>query len=83
MRISDSTYDVLKWIALNLIPSLEVLVLTIGQIWNLPYYAQIGATIAACGVFLAAVIGISKATYLSDIEDGVIYEDSDTEVDDE
>ena len=63
MNLSDKTYDTLKWIAINLIPALEVLILTIGQIWELPYYAKIGATVAAIGVFLAALIGISKKTY--------------------
>ncbi len=63
MNLSDKTYDTLKWIAVNLIPALEVLILTIGQIWELPYYAQIGATVAAFGVFLAAILGISSKAY--------------------
>lgn len=83
MRITNQTYDVIKWIALNFIPAFEVLILALGNIWNIPYFVEIGATVAAIGVFLAAVIGISKNTYLSDQEQGIIYEDEDTEVDDD
>jgi len=67
MRISNETYDGIKWVALNLIPALEVLILTVGKIWELPYYTEIGATIAAIGVFLAAIIGVSRKTYLEDL----------------
>lgn len=83
MRISNELYDRIKWIALNLIPALEVLVLAIGKIWDLPYYIEIGATIAAIGVFLAAVIGVSKSAYNSDRTAGIIFEDEDTEVDED
>lgn len=67
MRLSDGTYDKLKWIALAFIPALEVLILTVGKIWGLPYYDNIGATVAAIGVFLAAIIGVSSKTYYEDL----------------
>lgn len=67
MRISNETYDRIKWIALAFIPALEVLILTVGKIWGLPYYAEIGATVAAFGVFLAAVIGVSSRNYYEDL----------------
>lgn len=82
MRISNSLFDTLKWIALNFVPALEVLVLTLGKIWGLPYYAEIGATIAAIGVFLAAILKVSTVTYLKDKESGIVFEDEDTEIDD-
>lgn len=68
MRISDNTYDLLKMIAIRVIPALDTLILTVGQIWDLPYYAQIGATISAIGVFLAVILGVSTATYMKDKE---------------
>lgn len=85
MRISNETYDGIKWVALNLIPALEVLILTVGKIWELPYYTEIGATFAAIGVFLAAIIGVSRKTYLEDLaeqtDDDIlaIFEDDDEE----
>ena len=67
MRLKDGTYDKIKWIALAFIPALEVLILTVGKIWGLPYYDNIGATVAAVGVFLAAVIGVSSRNYYEDL----------------
>lgn len=63
MKFSNTTYDRIKWIALAFIPAFEVLILTVGKIWSIPYYSEIGATVAAIGVFLAAVIGVSAKTY--------------------
>lgn len=68
MILKNGTYDKLKWFALAFIPAFEVLILTIGKIWNIPYYSEIGATVAAIGVFLAAVIGVSSKNYYDYIE---------------
>lgn len=67
MRLKNGTYDKIKWTALAFIPALEVLILTVGKIWGLPYYDNIGATVAAVGVFLAAVIGVSSRNYYEDL----------------
>ena len=67
--MSNSTYDRLKWVALAFCPALEVLVLTIGKIWSLPYYAEIGATIAAIGLFIAACLGVASKNYYELAED--------------
>lgn len=69
MRLPDGVYDKIKWIALAFIPALEVLILTVGKIWGLPYYDNIAATIAAVGVFLAALIGVSSKTYYQDLQE--------------
>lgn len=69
MKISDRTYNILKWVGLALCPALEVLVLTVGKIWYLPYYAEVGATIAAIGVFLAAIIGVTSSNYYAQGDD--------------
>lgn len=68
MRISNSAYDIIKFIAINLIPSLTTLILALGDIWKIPYYVEIGATISAIGIFLAGIIKMSKDTYLKDKE---------------
>ena len=67
MRLPNGTYDKIKWTALAFIPALEVLILTVGKIWGLPYYDNIAATIAAVGVFLAAIIGVSSKTYYEEL----------------
>lgn len=79
MNLNNTTYDRIKWIALNLIPALEVLILTVGKIWGLPYYDNIGATVAAIGVFLAAVIGVSSRTYYRTLDETAVEEGEDPE----
>lgn len=63
MLLSDKQYDTLKFIAINIIPSLETFWLTVGQVWDLPYVTEIGTTIAAIGVLMAGCIGLSKVAY--------------------
>ena len=83
MKLSNRTYDILKWVALVVIPASATLVLTVGKIWGLPYYDNIGATISAVGLFIAAIIGVSSKDFYQ-IEpmdlDGMEYiEDGDGE----
>ena len=63
MKLSNRTYDILKWVALVVIPASATLVLTVGKIWGLPYYDNIGATISAIGLFIAAIIGVSSKDF--------------------
>jgi hypothetical protein len=37
MKLSNKAYDVLKWIAMWLLPALATLWLTLGKIWNFPF----------------------------------------------
>ena len=60
---NSKTYDVLKFIALTVLPAVNALWLTLGDIWGFPYVTEIGATIAAVDVFLGALLGISNANY--------------------
>ena len=63
MRISNETYDCLKFISIYMIPSLETFWLTVGTVWNLPYVEPIGITIGAVGLLIAGCIGMSVAEY--------------------
>ena len=69
MKMSNETYDLLKKIALIVLPALATLWLTLGKIWGLPYTEEIGATITAIDVFLGAVLGVSSARYNKMIEE--------------
>lgn len=62
MKLNDKLYDVLKWIALVVLPALSVFYATIAGIWGLPYATQIPLTIDAVDVFIGALIGISHIT---------------------
>lgn len=63
MKISNSTYDTLKFIAIYVIPSIETFWLTVAQAWKLPYAVEIGITIGAVGLLIAGCIGISNSAY--------------------
>ena len=63
MKLSNTSYDRLKWIALVFVPAFVVLVLTVGKIWSIPYYVEVADTIAAIGIFLAAILGVSSSNY--------------------
>lgn len=69
MKLSNTTYDRLKWLALVFIPAFEFLILTLGDIWDFAHYIEIGQTIAAIGVFLAALLGVSSKNYYKRIGD--------------
>lgn len=74
MRLSNTTYDRLKWFALVFIPAFEFLILTLGDIWDFAHYIEIGQTIAAIGVFLAALLGVSSKNYYKRIGDQPVEE---------
>lgn len=59
----NKLYDVLKWIALIVLPAIAVLYGSLAGIWGLPFADQIPDTITAIDLFLGVVLGISNATY--------------------
>lgn len=61
--LSNKVYDILKFIALIILPALATLVGTLGNIWNWPYIEQIVPSITAIDVFLGAILGISSVKY--------------------
>ena len=63
MRLSNRTYDILKWTAQYLLPALGTLYFSVSQIWGLPYGEQIVGTITAVDTFLGVLLGLSSAEY--------------------
>jgi hypothetical protein len=63
MKMSNKVYDVLKWIAMYLLPALGTLYFALAGIWNLPYGEQVVGTITAVDTFLGVLLGISNAQY--------------------
>lgn len=61
--MSNKLYDVLKWVALIVLPAIAVLYGSLAGIWGLPFAEQIPDTITAIDLFLGVVLGISNATY--------------------
>ena len=61
--MSNKTYNILKWIAMYLLPALGTLYFALASIWGLPYGEQIVGTITAIDTFLGVILGISTAQY--------------------
>lgn len=76
MKINNKIYDILKWIALYLLPALGTLYFTLSSIWGLPYSEQVVGTISSLETFIGILIGISTSTYNKNGKDGVIEIDS-------
>ena len=68
MKLSNRAYDILKWIAMYLLPALGTLYFALATIWNLPLGEQIVGTISAIDTFLAVILGISNSNYKKEIE---------------
>ena len=63
MKLSNKAYDVLKWIAMYLLPALGTLYFALAGIWNFPFGEQVVVTITAVDTFLGVLLGISSAQY--------------------
>ena len=63
MKMSNKVYDVLKWIALILLPAIATLYFALSGIWGFPYGEEIVGTITAIDTFLGVILGISTNTY--------------------
>lgn len=63
MKMNDKTYDILKWIAMILLPAIATLYFTMANIWSLPYADQIVGTITGVDTFLGVILGISTSRY--------------------
>jgi len=60
--MSNKAYDILKLISLIIAP-IATFTAALSQIWNIPYGAQITATIAAADVLMGAIVTIAKKIY--------------------
>lgn len=67
MKLSNKTYDILKWIAQYLLPAAGTLYFSISQIWGLPCGEQVVGTITALDTFLGVLLGLSSNTYNKEI----------------
>ena len=63
MNMSNKVYDVLKWIAMVVLPAVGTLYFALAGIWGFPYGEQIVGTITAVDTFIGVVLGISSAQY--------------------
>lgn len=64
--LTNKTYDILKWIALVVLPALGALYFGLSKIWGLPFGEEIVGTISVIDTFLGALLGVSTAAYNND-----------------
>lgn len=63
LKLSDKWYNILKWVALIVLPALGTFYFTLATIWGLPYAEQIVGTVTAVDTLLGALLGISTSQY--------------------
>lgn len=61
--MSNKIYDILKYIALIVLPALGTLYFALAGIWGLPYGEQVVGTITAIDTCLGALLGLSAYKY--------------------
>lgn len=71
MKLSNKSYDILKWVAQYLLPALGTLYFTLSGIWGLPYGEEIVGSITAVDTFLGIILGISTMNYKKDKENDI------------
>ena len=62
-KMTNKTYDILKFIAQILLSALGTLYFALAGIWGFPYGEQIVGTVTAIDAFLGACLGISTKEY--------------------
>lgn len=63
MKLSNTTYDILKYIALIALPALATFYAGLSEVWSLPYATQIPATITLTDALLGTMLMISSSKY--------------------
>lgn len=67
--MSNKIYDILKYIALIVLPALGTLYFALAGIWGLPYGEQVVGTITALDTCLGALLGLSSYKYKNESEE--------------
>lgn len=63
MKMSNKTYDVLKWIALTALPALTTFYGVVGATCNIPYTQEVLTIAVAFDAMLGTMLGISTSQY--------------------
>lgn len=69
MKLTNKTYDFLKWIALTVLPAAGLFYAALSKIWGFPYATEVVGTIAAVDTFLGSLLGLSSMKYKKTLED--------------
>ena len=70
--MTNKTYDILKYVALLIMPALATFVNAVGIVWGIPHTNEVVATITAVGVFLGAALGVSSKNYTPETHGDIV-----------
>lgn len=68
MKLDNKVYDILKWVALILLPALGTLYFGLSKLWGFPFATEIAGTIELIDIFLGSVLMISNAKYNKELK---------------
>ena len=81
MKLKNETYDLLKKIAMYWLPALATAIVTIFEIWGIPYGTEISGTIMAIDTLLGVILGISTRNYnMETLKEEVVEDHENKEV---
>lgn len=63
ITMSNKVYNILKWVAMIVLPALATLYLGLSNVWGLPYGEEVSTTITLINTFLGTVLMISTNQY--------------------
>lgn len=66
LYFSDELYNIINRLVKYVLPALNVAILGLTKIWNLPYGNEIAATVIVIQGFLAGCMGFSTYNYNKD-----------------
>ena len=75
MRLSDRTYDILKWVQ-KILVLLATFYATIANIWGLPYGDEVSKTCLALATFLLGILEIASANYNKEMNASLEMDDA-------
>lgn len=61
--VPDKVYDILKWVAMLLLPAVTALYYSLAQTWGWPDADKIVASLAAVNTFIGIILGVSTIQF--------------------
>ena len=68
--MSNKVYNILKYVALIVLPALATLLLGLGELWNISMMPKIAGTVTLLATFLGTILQVSTAKYWKEKENG-------------
>lgn len=68
--MSNKVYNILKYVALIVLPALATLLLGLGELWNIEIMPKIAGTVTLIATFLGAILQVSSAKYWKENDNG-------------